>query len=150
MRFEEFASFAATLCGTWVGVALLMGAYRRDSTSGLTCLELTRVHRSRLHESLPGEDTAVHIRCHTGSGWFLTTRRSQATTGHDRLVCTGGLADIQTAAWRTLVTWGCSMPVAAAQLVLVTAAEDRSLVGAAGFASALPLAASGDSPVLHT
>lgn len=34
VRFEEFAGFAATLCGTWVGAALLMGAYRRDSTSG--------------------------------------------------------------------------------------------------------------------
>lgn len=35
------------------------------------------------------------------------------------------------------------MPVAAAQLVLVTAAEDKALVGDFGFASALPLAASG-------
>ncbi len=34
VRFEEFASFAATLCGTWVGVALLLGAYSRESTSG--------------------------------------------------------------------------------------------------------------------
>ncbi len=35
------------------------------------------------------------------------------------------------------------MPVAAAQLVLATAAEGRSLVGAPGFAARLPLAASG-------
>lgn len=35
------------------------------------------------------------------------------------------------------------MPVAAAQLVLLTAAEDAALVGDEGFASALPLAASG-------
>ena len=35
------------------------------------------------------------------------------------------------------------MPVAAAQLVLLTAAEDATLVGDEGFASALPLAASG-------
>lgn len=33
--------------------------------------------------------------------------------------------------------------MAAAQLVLVTAAEGRSLVGATNFASVLPLAASG-------
>lgn len=39
--------------------------------------------------------------------------------------------------------WLISMPVAAAQLVLLTAAEDGSLVGAEGFARALPLAASG-------
>ncbi len=36
-----------------------------------------------------------------------------------------------------------SMPVAAAQLVLVAAAESDSLVGDEGFASKLPLAASG-------
>lgn len=84
VRFEEFASFAATLCGTWVGVALLLGAYQRESTS-----------------------------------------------------------DIQTAAWRAFATWACAMPVAAAQLVLVTAAEDKALVGDFGFASVLPLAASG-------
>lgn len=35
------------------------------------------------------------------------------------------------------------MPVAAAQLVLLTASEDGTLVGTEGFASALPLAASG-------
>lgn len=35
VRFEEFAGFAASLCGTWVGAALLLGAYRRDSTSGM-------------------------------------------------------------------------------------------------------------------
>ena len=53
-------------------------------------------------------------------------------------------ADIQTAAGRVLTTWACSMPVAAAQLVLVTAAEDHTLVGTEGFASSLvPLAASG-------
>ena len=34
VRFEEFAGFAATLCGTWVGTALLVGAYNKDSTSG--------------------------------------------------------------------------------------------------------------------
>jgi hypothetical protein len=34
VRFEEFAGFAATLCGTWVGAALLLGAYNRESTSG--------------------------------------------------------------------------------------------------------------------
>ena len=42
--------------------------------------------------------------------------------------------------------WLISMPVAAAQLVLLTAAEDVTLVGDEGFAaslSALPLAATG-------
>ncbi len=36
LRFEEFASFAATVCGTWVAVGLLTGAYRTNSTSGRT------------------------------------------------------------------------------------------------------------------
>ena len=44
---------------------------------------------------------------------------------------------------RTCIMWFISMPVAAAQLVLLTAAEDFTLVGDEGFASALPLAASG-------
>ena len=35
------------------------------------------------------------------------------------------------------------MPIAAAQLVLLTAAENHSLVGVEGFADVLPLAASG-------
>lgn len=44
---------------------------------------------------------------------------------------------------RTCRMWLISMPVAAAQLVLLTAAEDAALVGDEGFASALPLAATG-------
>lgn len=39
--------------------------------------------------------------------------------------------------------WLISMPVAAAQLVLLTAAEDAALVGDEGWASRLPLAATG-------
>ena len=39
--------------------------------------------------------------------------------------------------------WLISMPVAAAQLVLLTAAEGEALVGDEGFASKLPLAATG-------
>ena len=61
---------------------------------------------------------------------------------HDQR-CTGCLADVQTAAWKVFTTWGCAMPVAAAQLVLATAAEDGALVSSFGFASKLPLAASG-------
>lgn len=57
--------------------------------------------------------------------------------------CTVCIADIQTAAWKVFATWGCAMPVAAAQLVLATAAEDGALVSGFGFASKLPLAASG-------
>jgi len=52
-------------------------------------------------------------------------------------------ADIQTAAVRVVTTWVAAMPVTAAQLVLTTAAEDHALVGSAGWAAALPLAASG-------
>ena len=49
--------------------------------------------------------------------------------------------------------WLISMPVAACQLVLLTAAEDRQLLevlpsGSDLFASALPLAASGEAPML--
>lgn len=56
-----------------------------------------------------------------------------------------GAADLPTALARVSFTWLVSQPVAAAQLVLVTAAEGRSLVGATSFASVLPLAASGES-----
>lgn len=52
-------------------------------------------------------------------------------------------ADLNTALARTCRIWLVSMPVSAAQLVLVTAVEGQSLVGAEGFATVLPLAASG-------
>lgn len=84
VRFEEFLSFAITLCGTWVASGTLLGAYKTDAT-----------------------------------------------------------ADLQTALVRTCLVWLLSEPVAAAQLVLVTAAEGKALVGVEGFASVLPLAASG-------
>ena len=56
-----------------------------------------------------------------------------------RVIC----ADIQTAATRVVAAWAVAMPVAASQLVLTVAAEDRALVGAVGWAATLPLAASG-------
>lgn len=61
-------------------------------------------------------------------------------TGGYRFAAT---ADLQAALSRTCRMWLICMPVAAAQLVLLTAAEDAALVGDEGFASALPLAASG-------
>jgi hypothetical protein len=42
------------------------------------------------------------------------------------------------------------MPVAAAQLVLLTAAESRALVGTEDFATALPLAARGPGEPVAT
>ena len=33
-RFEEFLSFAITVCGTWVGAAWLVGGYKANATSG--------------------------------------------------------------------------------------------------------------------
>lgn len=52
-------------------------------------------------------------------------------------------SDMRAAVSRTCFMWLVTMPVAAAQLVLLTAAEDVALVGDEGFAAALPLAASG-------
>lgn len=52
-------------------------------------------------------------------------------------------ATVPTALARTSLTWLLAMPIAAAQLVLLTAAENHSLVGVEGFADVLPLAASG-------
>lgn len=65
------------------------------------------------------------------SAWISGGYRRQAT------------ADLQTVLTTTSVVWLTSMPVAAAQLVLVTAAENQTLVGGPGFAVSLPLAASG-------
>ncbi|EFN55548.1 hypothetical protein CHLNCDRAFT_52364 [Chlorella variabilis] len=61
-------------------------------------------------------------------------------TGGYRFAAT---ADVQAALRRTCFMWLISMPVAAAQLVLLTAAEGEALVGDEGFASKLPLAATG-------
>lgn len=33
-RFEEFLSFAITVCGTWVGASWLVGGYKANATSG--------------------------------------------------------------------------------------------------------------------
>ncbi|PSC75087.1 secretion system [Micractinium conductrix] len=52
-------------------------------------------------------------------------------------------ANVRAALSRVSAMWLISMPVAAAQLVLLTAAEDVALVGDEGWASALPLAATG-------
>ena len=55
-------------------------------------------------------------------------------------------ADLPTVLTRVSTAWLVSQPVAAAQLVLVTAAEGKSLVPAFGdfsFAAHMPLAASG-------
>lgn len=35
IRFEEFLSFAITVCGTWVGASLLVGGYKANATSGM-------------------------------------------------------------------------------------------------------------------
>jgi hypothetical protein len=51
-------------------------------------------------------------------------------------------ADVRSALVATCRVWLCSMCIAAAQLVLVTAAEDGALVGTEGWGRALPLAAS--------
>lgn len=51
--------------------------------------------------------------------------------------------DLRTALRKVCEVWLISMPVAACQLVLLTAAEGQTLVGSDLFASSLPLAASG-------
>ncbi|KAI8463119.1 MAG: hypothetical protein J3K34DRAFT_389251 [Monoraphidium minutum] len=53
---------------------------------------------------------------------------------------------LRAASWAWLV----SMPIAAAQLTLVVAAESRALVGTEGFAAALPLAAQGPGEPVAT
>lgn len=83
-RFEEFAGFVVSVCGTWIAASTLLGGYKRDATS-----------------SLP---TALNL---------------------------------------TMRVWLATMSIAAAQLVLATAAEDVALVATEGFATKLPLAASG-------
>ena len=53
------------------------------------------------------------------------------------------LADLPTALTRVSAAWLIAMPVAACNLILVTAAEDGVFVGEAGFGRVLPLAARG-------
>ena len=52
-------------------------------------------------------------------------------------------ADLRMALQKASEVWLISMPVAACQLVLLTAAEGHALVGSDLFGSSLPLAASG-------
>lgn len=47
VRFEEFLSFAITVCGTWVGASLLVGGYKSTATSGTyTLLNAVQSHLS--------------------------------------------------------------------------------------------------------
>lgn len=73
-----------------------------------------------------------------GKGWLHLDHANAVP-----YICGSQRVDIQTAAVRVVTTWVAAMPVTAAQLVLTTAAEDHALVGSAGWAAALPLAASG-------
>lgn len=42
VRFEEFLSFAITVCGTWVGASWLVGGYKSTATSGVLTIAYTR------------------------------------------------------------------------------------------------------------
>lgn len=76
----------------------------------------------------------VSFTCTLSAAWLLAA----ALTGGLSYGATRSLpAALRAASWAWLV----SMPVACAQLVLVTAIESRALVGTEDFASALPLAA---------
>lgn len=79
---------------------------------------------------------------------FLSLSATLIGTWVGAAMVTGGYrrdatSDLTTAVARTCRAWLASMPVAAAQLVLLTAAEGQTLVGSEGFAAVLPLAASG-------
>ena len=52
-------------------------------------------------------------------------------------------ADLPTALARVSAAWLIAMPVAACNLILLTAAEDGVFVGESGFGNVLPLAARG-------
>jgi hypothetical protein len=76
----------------------------------------------------------VSFTCTLTASWVLAA----ALTGGLSYAASRGVPEaLRAASWAWLV----SMPIAAAQLVLVTAAESRALVGTEDFASALPLAA---------
>lgn len=36
VRMAEFVAFTASIIGTWIGTAYILGAYNRDSTGGAT------------------------------------------------------------------------------------------------------------------
>lgn len=59
------------------------------------------------------------------------------------LICDG--ADLPTALARVSGAWLIAMPISACNLILVTAAEEKVLVGDPLFGHVLPLAARGDT-----
>lgn len=77
------------------------------------------------------------------AGFIITVTGTWVATSYVTGDYASASPDVQHALLRTSRTWLLSMPVMAAQLVLATAAESGSLVGVEGFASSLPLAASG-------
>ncbi len=67
LRFIEFGAFAATLCGTWVACATILGGYKMAATSGMGVAE--RVHvaqktqpHTHTHPSPPHTQT-YPLRC---------------------------------------------------------------------------------------
>lgn len=85
----------------------------------------------------------VSFTCTLSASWLLAA------------ALTGGLSyessrDVPSALRAASWAWLVSMPVAAAQLVLVTALESRALVGTEDFATALPLTAQGPGEPVAT
>ena len=164
VRFEELLSFAGTLCCAWVMSSLLIGGYRTHATSGadlgtrdllqacgqgaslhklyvlLHCCAVCHAYLESLLSimaSAAGACLAEYQSLHTPSTQVIGSRIIKGVH------FASAAADLRTALARTAGAWLIAMPVAACQLVLVTACEGRTLIGDSLFAHVLPLAASG-------
>lgn len=99
------------------------------------------------HPNFPGWDAPLHLNPLRFEEFFSFTGTIVGTwlsVGIMLNAYTNTVSSsIPTALARTSLVWLTSMPVSAAQLVLLVAAEDNSLVSSEGWAVALPLAATG-------
>ena len=117
IRFEELAIFCITLCVCWVSACGVVGGYR----TGATASEGSLLSLNKLEANMR----------HGGRRFYPALWRC---------------ADLPTALARVSSAWLIAMPIAACNLILVTAVEDKALVGDPLFGHVLPLAARGVSP----
>jgi hypothetical protein len=114
VRFEELLIFIFTLCVSWVSACGILGGYKTVATSGERfCTQLVNLFMS--------------------NDVIAFDKRAKNTYA----------ADLPTALARVSGAWLIAMPVAACNLILVTAAEGNDLVGDSFFGHVLPLAARG-------
>lgn len=144
VTFVEFLGFLTTLVGSWLAASLLTANISLSPPfppSANLPQPTSPPGGQKDSKQEGGINTAGTPRGKRIAGTGTGPGRSSKGKGGNR----GGIEedDVPLVLRQTSLTWLVSMPVACAQLVLCTAAENGALVGEEGWVTRLPLAASG-------